>query len=145
MKLKKIKLVGFKSFVDPTVINFNNNRIAIVGPNGCGKSNIIDAVRWVLGESSAKQLRGEAMADVIFNGTSNRKPVGQAAIVSGALVIPTQARHDRGAAHHIQLLVEAVGEALAIQYRRHDVRCVDQGFDHGTTGLRPCAAAQRLP
>lgn len=80
MKLKKIKLAGFKSFVDPTTINLNSNRIAIVGPNGCGKSNIIDAVRWVLGESSAKQLRGESMNDVIFNGSNNRKPVGQASI-----------------------------------------------------------------
>lgn len=80
MKLKKIKLAGFKSFVDPTTINFNSNRVAIVGPNGCGKSNIIDAVRWVLGESSAKQLRGESMNDVIFNGSNNRKPVGQASI-----------------------------------------------------------------
>jgi chromosome segregation protein len=80
MKLKKIKLVGFKSFVDSTTVYFNSNRIAIVGPNGCGKSNIIDAVRWVMGESSAKQMRGENMSDVIFNGSNNRKPVGQASV-----------------------------------------------------------------
>jgi chromosome segregation protein len=80
MHLKKIKLAGFKSFVDPTIIHFKSNQTAIVGPNGCGKSNIIDAVRWVMGESSAKQLRGESMADVIFNGTTNRQPVGQASI-----------------------------------------------------------------
>ncbi len=80
MHLKKIKLAGFKSFVDPTTVYFKSNRTAIVGPNGCGKSNIIDAVRWVMGESSAKQLRGESMADVIFNGTTNRQPVGQASI-----------------------------------------------------------------
>lgn len=80
MQLKKIKLAGFKSFVEPTTVSFLGNRMAIVGPNGCGKSNIIDAVRWVMGESSAKQLRGELMADVIFNGTSNRKPVGQASV-----------------------------------------------------------------
>ena len=80
MKLKKIKLSGFKSFVDPTTISLDSNRIAIVGPNGCGKSNIIDAVRWVMGESSAKQLRGENMNDVIFNGSNNRKPVGQASV-----------------------------------------------------------------
>ena len=80
MRLKKIKLAGFKSFVDPTTINLPSNLIGIVGPNGCGKSNTIDAVRWVLGESSAKHLRGESMADVIFNGSSSRKPVGHAAI-----------------------------------------------------------------
>ncbi len=80
MRLKCIKLVGFKSFVDPTTVNFPSNLCAIVGPNGCGKSNIIDAVRWVMGESSAKNLRGEAMTDVIFNGSGGRKPVGQASI-----------------------------------------------------------------
>ncbi|MGK2914653.1 MAG: chromosome segregation protein SMC [Porticoccaceae bacterium] len=80
MHLKCIKLAGFKSFVDPTTVNFPSYLCAVVGPNGCGKSNIIDAVRWVMGESSAKQLRGESMADVIFNGSSGRKPVGQASI-----------------------------------------------------------------
>ncbi len=80
MRLKSIKLAGFKSFVDPTTVYFPSNVCAIVGPNGCGKSNIIDAVRWVMGESSAKNLRGESMADVIFNGSSARKPVAQAAI-----------------------------------------------------------------
>lgn len=80
MKLKKIKLAGFKSFVDPTTIELTSNLTGIVGPNGCGKSNIIDAVRWVMGEISAKQLRGESMADVIFNGSSVRKPVGKAAV-----------------------------------------------------------------
>ncbi|MDX9874007.1 MAG: chromosome segregation protein SMC [Spongiibacteraceae bacterium] len=80
MRLKSIKLAGFKSFVDPTTVSFPTNMSAIVGPNGCGKSNIIDAVRWVMGESSAKNLRGESMTDVIFNGSVNRKPVGQASI-----------------------------------------------------------------
>lgn len=80
MRLASIKLAGFKSFVDPTVVPLPSNLIAVVGPNGCGKSNIIDAVRWVMGESSAKFLRGESMADVIFNGSTGRKPVGQAAI-----------------------------------------------------------------
>ena len=80
MRLSKIKLVGFKSFVDATLIHFPSNLVGIVGPNGCGKSNIIDAVRWVLGESSAKYLRGDSMADVIFNGSSARKPVGMASI-----------------------------------------------------------------
>lgn len=80
MRLKKIKLAGFKSFVDPTTIPFPNEMTAVVGPNGCGKSNVIDAVRWVLGESSAKNLRGDAMTDVIFNGSTARKPVGQCSV-----------------------------------------------------------------
>jgi chromosome segregation protein len=80
MKLEKIKLSGFKSFVDTTVIPIAGNLTAIVGPNGCGKSNIIDAVRWVMGESSAKHLRGDNMADVIFNGSSGRKPVSTASV-----------------------------------------------------------------
>ncbi|MCP8467221.1 chromosome segregation protein SMC [Pseudomonas sp. ZM23] len=80
MRLKCIKLAGFKSFVDPTTVNFPSNMAAVVGPNGCGKSNIIDAVRWVMGESSAKNLRGESMTDVIFNGSNTRKPVTQASI-----------------------------------------------------------------
>jgi chromosome segregation protein len=80
MKLKKLKLAGFKSFVDPTNVLFPSNRVGVVGPNGCGKSNIIDAIRWVMGEVSAKTLRGSTMSDVIFNGSSNRKPVGQASI-----------------------------------------------------------------
>ena len=80
MRLEKIKLAGFKSFVDPTTVLFPSNLVGVVGPNGCGKSNVIDAVRWVMGESSAKMLRGESMADVIFNGSSGRKPVGTAGI-----------------------------------------------------------------
>ena len=80
MRLKSIKLAGFKSFVDPTTVDFPTNMCAVVGPNGCGKSNVIDAVRWVMGESSAKNLRGESMTDVIFKGSNNRKPVGQASI-----------------------------------------------------------------
>jgi len=80
MRLEKIKLAGFKSFVDPTTVPFPTNRVGVVGPNGCGKSNVIDAVRWVMGESSAKMLRGQSMADVIFNGSSSRKPVGLAHI-----------------------------------------------------------------
>jgi chromosome segregation protein len=80
MKLEKIKLSGFKSFVDATTIPIKGNLISIVGPNGCGKSNIIDAVRWVMGESSAKHLRGGSMADVIFNGSSGRKAVSRASV-----------------------------------------------------------------
>lgn len=80
MRLKQVKLAGFKSFVDPTVVRFPENRCAIVGPNGCGKSNIVDAVRWVLGESSARQLRAEALTDVIFNGAAGRKLSGLAMV-----------------------------------------------------------------
>ena len=80
MQLKHIKLSGFKSFVDPTKISFPTNMVGVVGPNGCGKSNVIDAVRWVLGELSAKNLRGESMVDVIFNGSENRKASGQCSI-----------------------------------------------------------------
>jgi len=78
MRLSRIKLAGFKSFVDPTTVYIESNLVGVVGPNGSGKSNIIDAVRWVMGESSAKHMRGESMADVIFSGSSSRKPVGQA-------------------------------------------------------------------
>jgi chromosome segregation protein len=80
MRLEKIKLAGFKSFVDPTTVSFPSHLVGVIGPNGCGKSNVIDAVRWVMGESSAKMLRGESMEDVIFNGSTSRKPVGTATI-----------------------------------------------------------------
>ena len=80
MRLSKIRLVGFKSFADPTSINLPSNLVGVVGPNGCGKSNIIDSVRWVMGESSAKNLRGDSMEDVIFSGSSSRKPVGRASV-----------------------------------------------------------------
>ncbi|KAF7775202.1 chromosome segregation protein [Pseudoalteromonas citrea] len=80
MRLSSIKLAGFKSFVEPTKIPFIDQMTCVVGPNGCGKSNVIDAVRWVLGESSAKNLRGDAMTDVIFNGSTNRKPISQASV-----------------------------------------------------------------
>jgi len=80
MRLSKIKLAGFKSFVDPTTITFPSSLVGVVGPNGCGKSNVIDAVRWVMGESSATRLRGDSITDVIFNGSSARKPVGAASV-----------------------------------------------------------------
>ena len=80
MRLTEIKLAGFKSFVDPTTVLLRGNRNAVVGPNGCGKSNVIDAVRWVMGESSARQLRGEALTDVIFNGSGTRMPTSLASI-----------------------------------------------------------------
>ena len=80
VRLTQLKLSGFKSFVDPTVINVPGKLVGVVGPNGCGKSNIIDAVRWVLGESRAAALRGDSMQDVIFNGSSLRKPVARASV-----------------------------------------------------------------
>lgn len=80
MFLKQIKIVGFKSFVEPTLLYFNHPIVAVVGPNGCGKSNVIDAIRWVMGESSPKFLRGDLMSDVIFNGSVQRKPVGIASV-----------------------------------------------------------------
>ena len=80
MRLTEIKLAGFKSFVDPTHIPVPGQRVGIVGPNGCGKSNVIDAVRWVLGESSARHLRGETMQDVLFNGAGDRQPVNRASV-----------------------------------------------------------------
>jgi chromosome segregation protein len=80
MRLARIRLAGFKSFVDPTTVSFPSNLTGVVGPNGCGKSNIIDAVRWVMGEISAKHLRGDSMTDVIFNGSRTRKPIGSGSV-----------------------------------------------------------------
>jgi chromosome segregation protein len=80
VRLTQLKLAGFKSFVDPTVIPVPSQLVGVVGPNGCGKSNIIDAVRWVLGEAKASELRGESMQDVIFNGSGNRKPAARASV-----------------------------------------------------------------
>src|SRR5438045_5787290 len=80
MRLTQIKLSGFKSFVDPTTIHVPGQRVGVVGPNGCGKSNVIDAVRWVLGETRAAALRGDSMQDVIFNGSLNRAPLARASV-----------------------------------------------------------------
>ncbi len=80
MRLNSIKLSGFKSFADPTTFQLPGQRVGVVGPNGCGKSNIMDAVRWVLGESKASELRGESMLDVIFNGSGSRKPASRASV-----------------------------------------------------------------
>ena len=80
MRLNQIKLSGFKSFAEPTTFQLPGQRVGVVGPNGCGKSNIMDAVRWVLGESKASELRGESMQDVIFNGSGQRKPASRASV-----------------------------------------------------------------
>jgi chromosome segregation protein len=80
VRLTQLRLSGFKSFVDPTSLQVSRQLVGIVGPNGCGKSNVIDAVRWVLGESRAAELRGENMQDVIFNGSGARKPAGRASV-----------------------------------------------------------------
>src|SRR5689334_16634481 len=80
MRLTRVKIAGFKSFVDPTNVPFPTNLTGVVGPNGCGKSNVIDAVRWVMGELSARHLRGDSMTDVIFNGSGGRRPVGTASV-----------------------------------------------------------------
>jgi chromosome segregation protein len=92
MRLTKLKIAGFKSFVDPTTVTFPSSLTGVVGPNGCGKSNIIDAVRWVMGEISAKHLRGDSMADVIFNGSATRKPLGSGV---GGAGVRQQRRQDR--------------------------------------------------
>ncbi|MCX7692954.1 chromosome segregation protein SMC [Tepidimonas taiwanensis] len=93
MRLQTIKLSGFKSFAEPTVLHLPGQRVGVVGPNGCGKSNIMDAVRWVLGESKASELRGESMQDVIFNGTTTRKPAQRASV---ELVFDNSARRAGG-------------------------------------------------
>ena len=80
MKLRQIKLAGFKTFVDQTTIKLDGQLAGIVGPNGCGKSNIMESVKWVLGSSSAKEMRGESMESVIFNGTDTRQPIGRASV-----------------------------------------------------------------
>src|SRR6266540_2491896 len=80
MKIQRLELCGFKSFVDRTVVRFDHEIMGIVGPNGCGKSNIVDAIRWCMGEQSAKHLRGQAMADVIFNGSDSRGQAGMAEV-----------------------------------------------------------------
>ncbi len=138
MRLKCIKLAGFKSFVDPTTVQFPSNLCAIVGPNGCGKSNIIDAVRWVMGESSAKNLRGESMADVIFNGSSARKPIGQASIELVFDNTDTRLSGDLARYNEISIRRKVIREGTSQYYlngtkcRRRDITDIFLG-----TGLGP--------
>ena len=109
MRLKKLILHGFKSFADRTEFEFNAPITGIVGPNGCGKSNILDGFKWVLGEQSAKSLRGEAMMDVIFNGSGGRKPAGMAEVT---LVFDNPQREDGTRILNIEADEVAVGRRL---------------------------------
>jgi chromosome segregation protein len=122
MRLTAIKLAGFKSFVDATTFTAPTNLTGIVGPNGCGKSNIIDAVRWVMGEGSAKVLRGESMADVIFSGSSSRKPVGTASV---ELVFDnTEGRIAGEFAGYNEISVKRlIGRDGVSQYNLNNTRC----------------------
>ena len=138
MRLEYIKLIGFKSFVDNTTLSFTSNLTAIVGPNGCGKSNLIDAIRWVMGESSAKQLRGQTLEDVVFNGCRTRKAAGQAAV---ELIFDNkQARLGGQYRQYTQLAIrrEITREGQSVYYlngtrcRRRDIRDIFLG-----TGLGP--------
>ena len=135
MRLSKIKLAGFKSFVDPTSISFPSDRVGVVGPNGCGKSNVIDAVRWVMGESSAKQLRGAQMIDVIFNGSRTRKPIDQASIelVFEDVNVPQYPQHSEIA---VKRQLSRKGQSIyflnSVRCRRKDITDLFLG-----TGLGP--------
>ncbi|MBV8465153.1 MAG: chromosome segregation protein SMC, partial [Burkholderiales bacterium] len=140
MRLTHVKLAGFKSFVDPTAIPVPGQLIAVVGPNGCGKSNVIDAVRWVLGESSAKQLRGESMQDVIFNGSTTRKPVSRASV---ELVFDNSEGRAAGAWSQyaeisIKRMLTRQGESSYfinnLQCRRRDIADLFLGTGVGTRG-----------
>ncbi|MBU0456194.1 MAG: chromosome segregation protein SMC [Pseudomonadota bacterium] len=122
LSLDAIKLMGFKSFVDPTIIKFPSIRTGVVGPNGCGKSNILDAIRWVMGESSAKQLRGESIIDVIFNGSRDRQPIGQASVE----LIFNNEDHSLGGAYakYNQISVKRIVDREAQStYFLNNVRC----------------------
>ena len=108
MRLTHLKLAGFKSFVDPTTLHLHGQRVGVVGPNGCGKSNVMESVRWVLGESSAKELRGDSMDAVIFNGSANRKPISRASV---ELVFDNSLGHAAGAwSQYAEIAVKRVIE-----------------------------------
>ncbi|MDD3266228.1 MAG: chromosome segregation protein SMC [Burkholderiales bacterium] len=140
MRLQQVKLSGFKSFVDVTAIDVYGQLVGIVGPNGCGKSNVIDAVRWVLGESSARQLRGESMMDVIFNGSIKRKPVSRATV---ELVFDNTQKSLHGLWNtydevSIKRLISRQGESIYYinnqQVRRKDITDLFLGTGVGTKG-----------
>src|SRR5436309_11102834 len=109
MRLKRLILQGFKSFADRAVFLFDSPIVGIVGPNGCGKSNVVDGFKWVLGEQSAKSLRGDAMMDVIFNGSSGRKPAGMSEVV---LVFDNPRREDGTRILNLDVEEVAVGRRL---------------------------------
>ena len=142
MRLSKLKLAGFKTFVDPTTVQFPGNLVGVVGPNGCGKSNIIDAVRWVLGESRASALRGESMQDVIFNGSTTRKPVSRSSVelVFDNLTGRAGGQWSRYAEIAVKRVLDRSGESSYFinntQVRRKDVIDLFLG-----TGLGPRAYA----
>jgi chromosome segregation protein len=142
LRLSKLKLAGFKTFVDPITVRTSGNLVGIVGPNGCGKSNVIDAVRWVLGETRASALRGESMQDVIFNGSTTRKPVSRASV---ELVFDNNAGRAAGqwapyAEIAVRRMLERTGESTyyinGVHVRRRDVIDLFLG-----TGLGPRAYA----
>src|SRR2546430_5786596 len=131
MRIKRLELCGFKSFVDPTSLEFSRGISGIVGPNGCGKSNLVDALRWVLGEQSAKRLRGDAMEDVIFNGTENgRGPAGMAEV---SLLLD----NEDGAPGHEEPseIIRQLGNAAEIQVTRRYFR---SGETEYLINSRPC-------
>lgn len=140
MRLQQIKLSGFKSFVDSTAIEVYGQLVGVVGPNGCGKSNVIDAIRWVLGESSARQLRGESMLDVIFNGSIKRKPVSRATV---ELIFDNSQKLLQGLWNtydeiSIKRLISRQGESIYYinnqQVRRKDITDLFLGTGVGTKG-----------
>ncbi|WP_343036014.1 chromosome segregation protein SMC [Aromatoleum toluvorans] len=142
MRLSKLKLAGFKTFVDPTTVLTPGNLVGVVGPNGCGKSNIIDAVRWVLGETRASALRGESMQDVIFNGSTTRKPVSRASVelVFDNAEGRAAGQWSRYAEISVKRVLDRSGESTYflnnVQVRRKDVIDLFLG-----TGLGPRAYA----